>query len=196
MKRILSTTLGILLCSALFSQSQITVPEPETDGQAVYLEQGTICVALQQEVIGFDSRLNGAAYTPFKKREGVNIYIVVPGKSSPNRIAATTDPIRFILRVPNNSIDPYSFIRIALLDQKKKERRAEFIDATLKHANNNVETTFIPYYATKYGESSYLIEIDPAVLASNGQYIIVYDGPGADGISRKTLNTFSYNAKE
>ena len=194
MKKLLTFSLSLLSCLSLLAQSQIAVNEPEFIGQAIYLENDSTGILLQKEYASVESKLKGSSYIPFALTGGVNVYLSVNNRYSPNKISSTSKSIKFIIRCPNNDYDPYSFIRLAIFEQKKSKRRFKFMKATiLNGTSSKVEASYIPFVATKFGRSSYLLEIETNNLIKEGEYAIITSVGGAVIIGHsQSILTFGY----
>lgn len=194
MKKLLTFTLILLPFLSLPAQSQISVLEPEFIGQAIYLENDSTGILLQKEFASVDTKLKGSSYIPFTLAGGVNVYLSVNNKYSPNKISSTGKSIKIIIRCPNNDYDPYSFIRLVIFEQKKSKRRIRFMEATiLIGTRSNEDASYIPFVASKFGRSSYLLEIDTNNLIKEGEYaIITSEGGAAESGRRQSILTFGY----
>ena len=69
--------------------------------------------------------------------------------------------------------DPNSFIQLIRFEQKKKDRRREIGKInTFKGSSSGIEQ-LVDYQAKRYGESSYLLSIDPGP----GEYGVLQSNP-------------------
>lgn len=185
--------LGLLI--PLFCTAQnICVEEPEFIGQALYLTSDSTGVSLQKEYGGMSTKVKGASFIPYAGAfaGGVNMYLTVKGKTSPNIIGEGGD-VRLIIRVENNNEDPEGLIRVMNFEVKKNERRVRFMESSLVGGVKTTEAeSYLIYTAKKYGYSCYLITIPGNQLQSGFEYGIICSRIGAVGqTTQQALVTFS-----
>ena len=82
----------------------------------------------------------------------------IPGHSSPIRIKKS-DKVVLICRVITNTIDPNQVINVYQLEQKSKYRQVQ-IGKIGTFTGSEIGANKITFAATKYGNSSYKIEIN------------------------------------
>ena len=190
----LVSLLGLLFPMCCFAQN-VSVPEPEFIGQALYLTSDSTAIPLQKEFGGFSAKTKGATFIPYAGMfaGGMNMYLTVKGNTSPNVIMDTDTDLRLIIRVEDNNMDPEGNIRIMNFEQKKKERRVRFMETKLTGTETNESEAYLTYNAKKYGESCYLITIPESQLLNGCEYGILTSAVGAAGnVNQQPIVTFSY----
>ena len=145
-----------------FTNAQIKIAEPEFSGNVVYVND-TIGsgVKLEQKVSSVSSKVNGASFVP--------VVGLFAGKAtSKNIVQGATSPIQivkkpktqFIVKVSDNSVDPISIINIFKLTSEKDFRSIELATSKIVGGSKSGEIKFLEFNGKKYGQSSYLIEIE------------------------------------
>lgn len=83
-----------------------------------------------------------------------------------------------IVRAENNNINPAELVQIMRLEQKKKERFFNVADLKTDGSSNVGAENILPYQATKYGKSSYILYITPQTgeyaVSTGGSNLLVY----------------------
>lgn len=99
--------------------------------------------------------------------------IVFDGKESAYTIPQGND-VRIIYRAENNNTDPMDFLRVVQFKKGKKDRKVQWkvFSSSLLGTEKERKNGYLPFDATKYGESSYLITI-PASALKEGEYGII-----------------------
>lgn len=105
----------------------------------------------------------------------VGMDIVLSGKASSLRHKG--GDFRFVVKAENNQYDPLAFYRVVSFKSTKKERRMQWYEYSpaLLGSDDARQKGYVPFIATKYGESSYLITI-PATELTKGEYGILFLG--------------------
>jgi hypothetical protein len=170
----------LMIISFLTASGQITIPEPEYTGNIIYIDNGQAKPLEKQKASG-------------KAKAGVSLYIVGVGKvKGTNNVTGVRSPIRtiqrdslsFIVRVTDNSVDPFQLINIFKLEQNSN-KNIRFIEVSNTGTFSGAsvgDIAFIPFEAKKYGEKSYLIRIQKQLVP--GEYAITIEG------SRDLFNMF------
>ncbi len=155
----------LIIVSCLFANTinaqSTNIAEPEFSGNIVYVN-GTngSGIKLEQQTTSVNTRANGAAYVP--------IYGVFAGKAtSKNVVEGSCSPVQiekkpkmsFIVRVSDNSVDPVTVINIFKLKSEKDTRTLEVASAKIG-SSKSAGIKYLAFNGTKYGQSSYLVEID------------------------------------
>lgn len=184
-----------LLFPMLCAAQNVTVEEPEFNGQAVYLTSDSTAVALKKEYGGMSAKVKGSSFIPYAGAfaGGVNMYLTVKGPESPNVIPAGGD-VRLVVRVDNNDEDPEGIIRVMNFEVKKKERRIRFMESSLAGGTKTEESeSYLTYNAKKYGENCYLITIPQSELQQGCEYGVLSSPIGAMGnATQQAIVTFGY----
>lgn len=169
MKTILLISTLISFASSILAQDNIKITEPEFAGNIVYVNDSIgKGLRLEQQTASTKSSANAAAYIPGARMVAgkATSKNVINGCCSPVQIDQKTN-VRFIVKVKDNTIDPTTIINIFKLKQEKNKRTVELASTNTWGTTKSGEIEFISFYGTKYGESSYLIEI-PAL--ESGEY--------------------------
>lgn len=133
------------------------VKEPDFVGEAIiYNKETNEVVNLATETPQEKTKANAAMY--LTGLGSVKTKWVLEGSTSSAKIGKAEE-LFIIVRGDNNSYSPSSYIRIFKFDESGKRRMAEIakLGTFTGHSENNQD--YIPFQATKYGESSYLIKV-------------------------------------
>lgn len=118
-----------------------------------------------------------------KAKAGASLYLTGIGKiksrltlegiKSVNEIKAKPNA-RIIIKSKDNTTDPNSFINIFKFEIYKKERRYQLAEAGTLSATKTNNLSSVDFKAKKYGESSYLIQLENL---TPGEYGIIIGDP-------------------
>jgi hypothetical protein len=136
----------------------VTNAEPEFVGVALLLGEGDAAPQkLEKQKASMASRANvGAAILGIAKAKGMNI---VRGGRSPVRTTEKSK-VRLIVRVSDNSKDPVEVINVFQLEEDKaKDQRVLIVGKVNFNAASSLDIKFFQFKASKYGTSSFLIEL-------------------------------------
>lgn len=113
------------------------------------------------------------------------------GKESSYAIPAGEN-VRIIYRAESNETDPMDFLRVVQFKQGKKDRKIRWMNfnSALLGGEEERKNGYLPFEATKFGETSYLITI-PAECLEEGEYGIVSPGMGIVDAVYMPVATFS-----
>jgi hypothetical protein len=130
------------------------------------------------------------SYKDEKKGDGkVKSRLTIDGNKSLSSIKASRTA-RLILRAKDNTTDPNSFINIFKFDiYKNKERRYQLAEAGTLSASKTSNLASIDFKAKKYGESSYLIQLEDLEPGEYG--IIIGDPNNANTKNGMKVTTFT-----
>ncbi len=112
--------------------------------------------------------------------------VVIDGDRAATRFEGDA-PIELIIRAQDNKADPMSIVRIFRLKGTKKNRSA-VIAATGSFSVNSNTMEFLPFTATKYGESSYRLTLDER---PTGEYGITVSNPNNVDERQVIVSTFA-----
>lgn len=170
MRTLIISILFLTIGNFVYSQS-IEIDEPEFAGNIVYVNdtigQGK---KLEQQTASSKASANAASYIPGARLfAGKSTYkSVVNGCCSPVVIDHKTN-IRFIVKMVDNSYDPTTIINIFELKREKNKRTVELASSNTWGTTKSGDIEFVAFNGTKYGGSSYLIEIP---YIESGEYAI------------------------
>lgn len=161
----------IVLSSCVCVNAQIKVAEPEFSGNIIFVNDSAGSgIKLEQQTASVSAKANGAAYVPvvgfFAGKSTVKNF--VQGASSPIQIDKNPK-VHFIVKVSDNAVDPITVINIFRLNTEKDKRTVELASAKIVSGAKTGDIKFLTFSGTKYGQSSYLIEIDNI---ESGEYAI------------------------
>jgi hypothetical protein len=178
MKKLLSIILIISLFDTLQAQ-EIAIEEPEFTGIILLVKDPNTGEKLEKQKSSNASKADiGAAIFGVSKAKGMNM---VKGSSSPVR-TAHNENIQFIVKVKENHFDPVDVINIFKMESdSEKDHRLIVTGKVNFNKSSTLDIEFIPFEATKYGESSYLVNISEL---QPGEYAMTLDG------SRDVFNLF------
>lgn len=160
------------LCSTMSTMAQVTAPEPEFSEETLLLTSDSEGVVLKRENGYVKTKAGASLYlTGIGK---VKSRLTINGNKSINATKAQRTA-RLILRAKDNTTDPNSFINIFKFDiYKNKERRYQLAEVGTLSASKTNNLASVEYKAKKYGESSYLIQLEDL---EPGEYGIVIGDP-------------------
>ena len=174
MKLIIFLTLVyfITISNSIKAQN-INIIEPEFIGKIIFVNDSVgNGQFLEFQTSSTQSKVNAALFIPFVNffAGKVKILSVFNGCCSPMIINKSKN-LMFIVKVKDNSIDPETIIKIFKLksNTKKNNRTIEISSASTTEAKTG-NINYINFKSKKYGETSYLIEVDSL---ENGEYAII-----------------------
>lgn len=179
MKKILILILAAC-CTAgtAFAQEVLQFPEPEFMGQALAIRADDTTEQLVQESLAPRHRSSTGAKLFGIGKDHID-EMTLKGPRAYVRFKQS-DGIAFIVRVPDNMIDPMSMISVFKFKTKKKMRIAEYASVgTLGDRQSNTLDRQ-PFTSRRFGSSSYMIvlrDIQP------GEYGITVDALGSLTVS-------------
>ena len=182
MRIIYKVATGLLIFFSPFISfgQEALIAEPEYTGNVLIVIDGK-GQALEKQKASSKAKAGASMYiVGLGKIKGSN---VVTGMRSPIRILQH-DNIELIVRVADNSVDPFQLINIFKLEQNsnKNNRSIEVSSvASFSGAKSN-DIEFIPFEAKKYGEKSYLVKLQKQLMP--GEYAVTIEG------SRNLFNMF------
>ena len=152
------------------TDSTLTFPEPEFIGQALAIRPDNRTEQLVQESLAPRHRSSTGNHID---------EMTLKGAQSPVRLRKS-DGIAFIIRVPDNLIDPMSVISVFRFKVKKKMRIAEYASVGTfgDQQRNTLERQ--PFTSRRFGSSSYLIILKGV---ETGEYGITVDALGSLNVS-------------
>lgn len=157
---LMNTLLPVLLlcCTAggsLAAQEPLKFPEPEFIGQALAVRSDNTTEQLMQESL-IPRHRSSTGQKLFGIGKDHIDEMTLKGPRAFVRFKQS-DGIAFIVRVPDNRIDPMSAVTVFRFKTKKKMRIAEY---AFESTFGDVQTNTLerqPYTARRFGDSSYLI---------------------------------------
>lgn len=163
------------LCITMYVKAQVTAAEPEFLEETLLLTSDSEGVILKRE----------SGYV--KAKAGASLYLIgigkvksrltIDGNKSVNEVKAKRSA-RLILKAKDNKTDPNSFINIFKFDiYKNKERRYQLAEVGTLSASKSNNLASIEFKAKKYGESSYLIQLEDL---EPGEYGIIIGDPNSE----------------
>ncbi len=179
----MKTLISVLLITFILGFKQlyqeITIEEPEFSGIILLVTGETSFEQLEKQKAATATRADiGAALFGVSKGKGMNM---VNGLQSPVRIAGG-EKLTLIARVRENDRDPVEVVNIFRMEQDIKKEKRTIVTGTVNfNQSTALDIDFIPFEASKYGQSSYLIEVSEIPA---GEYAITLDG------SRDVFNLF------
>ena len=170
MKKIAITFL-MSACMVLNVNAQVTVAEPDFSEETLILTSDSTGVILKRESGYVKAKAGASLYlTGIGK---VKSRLTIDGVKSVNEIKAKPTT-RLIIKAKDNSTDPNSFINIFKFEINKKERRYQLAEVGTLSATKTSNLSSVEFKAKKYGESSYLIQLEDLVP---GEYGIIIGDP-------------------
>lgn len=154
--------------------AQVTVSEPEFSEETLLLTSDSVGILLKRE--------NGFV----KTKAGASLYLTGIGKVKSRLTLDGTkststikggNVTRLIIKAKDNNTDPNSFISIFKFDIYKKERRYQLAEVGTLSASKTSNLASVEFKARKYGESSYLIQLEGL---TPGEYGIILGDPNSE----------------
>lgn len=163
--------LVVMTLLSLSINAQVTVAEPEFSEETLLLISDSEGVLLKRE--------NGY----IKTKAGASLYLTGIGKvksrltlagvkSASNIKGGSTT--RLVIKAKDNDTDPNSFINVFKFEIYKKERRYQLAEVGTLSASKTSNLSSVDFKAKKYGESSYLIQLEGL---TPGEYGIILGDP-------------------
>ncbi len=187
MKKRTTTLLALsitIFFPAVAQNSDINIPEPQYIGRMLYVS-GDEGIPLEQQKASTKAKAGASMFVVgVGKVTGTN---EVKGAASPVRVEAS-EKLQFIIRVPDNNMDPFQLINIFRLEPKiksnadKSVRVIETSSAATFSGSSAMDINMIEFESRKYGESSILITVASALVP--GEYAMTLQG------SRDLFNMF------
>ncbi len=175
--------LSIFLCAIVFCAFSAVAqtpefPEPEFIGQVLAIRKDDTTCQLPQESMTPRHRSSVGQILFGIGKDHID-EMTLKGQHALTRFGAD-DGIAFIVRVPDNRIDPMSAISVIRFKVKKRTRVAEYASVGTfgERQSNTLERQ--PFTARRFGGSSYLIILKNA---TPGEYGITVDMLGSLNIS-------------
>lgn len=179
--------LVLSLCTTMSAMAQVTASEPEFSEETMLLTSDSEGVILKRENGYVKTKAGASLYlTGIGK---VKSRLTIDGNKSLSSIKAGRTA-RLILRAKDNTTDPNSFINIFKFDiYKNKERRYQLAEVGTLSASKTSNLASVDFKAKKYGESSYLIQLEDLEPGEYG--IIIGDPNNANTKNGMKVTTFT-----
>lgn len=193
MKKILLFFAVVFLVASAGAQDLPTIPEPEFIGEAI----------IARPDVG-DHRKLPKERASRRTAAGASVYLLgigkatskltLPGKQSTLQVSDANKYL-IIVRAESNNYDPVSIIQFIRLKQEGEDynprRTSELASASTLGAIETGNQVYVPFVATKYGESSYALTAD----LTPGEYGIIVNPGDSGNMIVATFGVFS-QAKE
>jgi hypothetical protein len=173
MKNILLVSM-LLVCTSIFGQD-VKPAEPDFVGEAYILKADGTTEPLDK------SKFNTTIKPGFKIKQ----YLEVPGCCSRVKVQATAEPLKIVIKMKDNSVDPTSIINIFKFEVKKNRTTEVSSTALLGKSDEGGKIKYADFSGKKYGQSSYLLTI---VASEPGEYGILIKEMGNQNISCFGIN--------
>ena len=158
---------------SLHVNAQVNVAEPEFAEETMLLTSDSEGILLKRE--------NGS----IKTKAGAGVYLVgigkiksrltLPGIKSVNDVKVPANA-RLVIKGRDNATDPNSYISVFKFELTKSERRFQLAEAGTFTGTEKNNTASVDFQAKKYGESSYIIQLNDLVP---GEYGILIGDPNS-----------------
>ena len=186
MKNLLIFCLSIL-GYASFCQ-EITIPEPEYFGNVVYVKNNK-AVDLEKQKVHVTVKAGASLYLTGLGK--VKQKIIINGNTSNVKIQEDRN-LKFVVKVVDNKYDPFEIVEIFKLKKNAKDRSLLTAETGSFSGSKAGDMVRVPYKATKYGNSSFLINVPEASMGEYAFNIKIRDNNGSkDESSSFTLHLFS-----
>jgi len=168
MKKILLASM-LLACTSIFAQD-VKPAEPDFVGEDYILNADGTTEPLDK------SKFN----TSMKAGLKIKQYLEVPGCCSRTKVQATAEPLKIVIKMKDNSVDPTALITIFKFDVKKDRTTEVSSTSMLGKSDQGGKIKYLEFSGKRYGQSSYLLNI---VASELGEYGILIKEMGTQNIS-------------
>jgi hypothetical protein len=179
------TALCIVL-SLVVKAQDITVPEPEYFGNVIYIKNNE-AIELEKQKVHVTVKASAALMMTGLGK--VKQKIVIADATSPLKITQDRG-LKFIVKVTDNKYDPFEMVELFKLKKDYKSRSLLTAQAGVYSGTKAGDVVRVPYKATKYGTSSYLITITEIMMGEYGFNINLRNNEGSKDNSTYTLHLF------
>lgn len=151
-----------LLLILLFSLSVINGQkfEPKWVGQVVILNTETDTISKPAEKASITVKTKQSAGNLLVGIGNIRQKAYIQGAASPVQIKPDK-PISIVVKCKDNDTDPSTFIQIIKFEKGRKERRTELANVNWLGNTSEGNMQLVPFEAEEYGQSSYLLTIQP-----------------------------------
>lgn len=141
--------------------AQVRVAEPEFEQQVMLLTSDSTAVLLDKEKCEMKSHSSSWGLIPLPGTnllDKVKIVMRLSGKEA--KVKTHSGKIRLIVRVEKNTVDPADIFGVVKFEEKKKSREYVYTEGGVVGGTKlNFGKGTEKFKGSKYGTSSYLIEI-------------------------------------
>lgn len=186
MKKLLFLTF-LVIFTANFKLSAQNIKEPDFIGECLLIKSDNTTELLEKHLTQNRTvNSTGLMLTGIGKRR---TQLQIPGCCSSITINKN-EKIKLIVKNIDNLSDPISIIKIFQFEKKRKFRRTEMNSTSNFGTQKSNNFKNISFTAEKFGESSYLVKINPNNIEP-GQYGIVVTNPNSLDEKQIVVSTFS-----
>jgi len=180
--------LVFLMCMTFDANAQVTVAEPEFAEETMLLTSDSEGVLLKRENGSIKAKAGASMFlTGIGK---IKSRLTLPGIKSVNTVAVPSNA-RLILKGRDKATDPNSYISIFKFDVTKKERRYQLAEVGTFTGSEESNTASVDFKAKKYGESSYLIQLEDL---QPGEYGILIGDPNSNS-KKNSMKIIAFTVK-
>jgi len=158
--------------------------EPEFEGEVIgVFPDGT---SRKLEKHNVQMRTGAGVYIAGFAASKQKTKVIIDGERAGVRFDGS-QPIEVIVRAKDNKADPMSIVRVFHMKASKKNRSA-VISAIGSFSVNSNTMEYLPFTASKYGESSYRLTFDKR---PTGEYGIIVSNPNNVDEKQVIVSTFA-----
>lgn len=179
------TTLCVAL-SFIATSQEITVSEPEYFGNVIYIKDNQ-AIDLEKQKVHVTVKASAALMMTGLGK--VKQKIIIADPISPVKITQDRN-LKFIVKVTDNKYDPFEMVELFKLKKDYKSRSLLTAQSGMYSGTKAGDVVRVPYKATKYGTSSYLITIAEIMMGEYGFNINLRNNEGSKDNSTYTLHLF------
>jgi hypothetical protein len=180
----------LILCfitlSFVSKAQDITVSEPEYIGNVIYVKNNQ-AVELEKQKVHITVKANAALMLTGLGRVSQKLIIKEP--SSPVKIQEDRN-LKFVVKVVDNKFDPFEIVEIYKLKKNYSDRSLLTAQTGSLTGSKAGDVVRIPYKATKYGTSSYLISVPEISMGEYAFNINLRTNTGTKDAADYTLHLF------
>ncbi|MCM1249798.1 MAG: hypothetical protein NC209_01445 [Alistipes sp.] len=186
MKKILflMASAAILFVGGGIETSAAQTLEPEFEGEVVGVFADGSARKLEKHNVRM--RTGAGVYIAGFAASKAKTKVLIDGASAGVRFDGQ-EPIELIVRAKDNKADPMSIVRVFRMKATAKNRSA-VIAAVGSFSVNSNTMEYLPFSASKYGESSYRLTFD---TRPTGEYGVIVSNPNNVDEKQVIVSTFA-----
>lgn len=172
------------LCLLFVGGAQAQTAEPNFIGEVFHVDAAGQTSLLEKQQIVLKTKAGASMYIFGVGK--VKTKINIQGNASTSRFPQT-DTLKLIVKAVDNATDPMSVVQVFSFEITKKARKAELSSTGTFGGITKNKLNYLPFTATKYGESSYLLSL-PNVKP--GEYGIIVLNPNSESEKSTVVSCF------
>lgn len=163
---------------------QAQVKEPEFIGEVYYLDPAGNATLLEKQHVVLKTKAGASMYLFGIGKIKTKINVKNPKSST--RFPAS-DTLRFVVKAVDNASDPMAIVQLFQFKPSSKARKAEVSSTGSFSGEAKNKLAYLPFTASKYGDSSYLIKV---VNVLPGEYGVIVLNPNDEDEKNTIVSCF------